>query len=37
MSRRRKKIALRWLSTLVAFVAVGIMLFPIYAIIGASF
>jgi multiple sugar transport system permease protein len=37
MSRRRKKIALRWLSTLVAFVAVGIMLFPIYAIIVASF
>ena len=37
MSRRHKKTAVRWLSTLVAFAAVAIMLFPIYAIIVASF
>lgn len=37
MTRRHKKTAVRWLSTLVALVAVAIMLFPIYAIIVASF
>jgi multiple sugar transport system permease protein len=37
MSGRHKKTAVRWLSTLVAFAAVAIMLFPIYAIIVASF
>jgi nitrate reductase NapE component len=35
MSKRQKKTAVRWLSTLVAFAAVAIMLFPIYAIIVA--
>ncbi len=37
MSARQKKTALRSLSTLVAFTAVAIMLFPIYSIIVASF
>jgi multiple sugar transport system permease protein len=37
MNKRQKKTAVRWLSTLVAFAAVAIMLFPIYAIIVASF
>jgi multiple sugar transport system permease protein len=37
MSKRQKKTAVRWLSTLVALAAVAIMLFPIYAIIVASF
>ena len=37
MSSRSKKTAVRWLSTLVAFIAVAIMLFPIYAIVVASF
>src|ERR1019366_3366590 len=37
MSARHKKTAVRWLSTLVAFAAVAVMLFPIYAIIVASF
>jgi len=37
MSGLRKKTALRWLRTLVAFTAVAIMLFPIYSIIVASF
>ena len=37
MSPRRKKTALKWLSTVVAFTAVAIMLFPIYAIVVASF
>ena len=37
MSVRHKKTAVRWLSTLVAFAAVAVMLFPIYAIIVASF
>lgn len=37
MTKRQKKTAVRWLSTLVALGAVAIMLFPIYAIIVASF
>lgn len=37
MNKRQKKTAVRWLSTLVAFAAVAIVLFPIYAIIVASF
>lgn len=37
MSMLQKKTAVRWLSTLVAFTAVAIMLFPIYSIIVASF
>ncbi|MGD0198291.1 MAG: carbohydrate ABC transporter permease [Solirubrobacteraceae bacterium] len=37
MSRHHRKTAVRWLSTLVAFVAVALMLFPIYAIVVASF
>jgi multiple sugar transport system permease protein len=37
VSAVQKKTAVRWLSTLVAFTAVAIMLFPIYSIIVASF
>jgi multiple sugar transport system permease protein len=37
MTKRHQKTAVRWLSTLVALAAVAIMLFPIYAIIVASF
>jgi multiple sugar transport system permease protein len=37
MTRRQKKTALRWLSTLGAAVAVVIVLFPVYAIIVGSF